>query len=197
MTEPKIVYRARSSADATALQKWLEDAGIEARVNEGLKGGGALDFGVQTDPEVVVADEDYEAARQVVAQYEDELHRPTDMSEMSDAEGQFDWPFCPQCDELRHATCQACGHVGSDFRAGDSDGGDQAESLCLTCGKPTRIVYLDTCKFCGHDFERESRSAAAAHADSTQMDTSRAMILVAGLVLVAVILVVWLIVSSG
>ena len=114
----RIVYHASNSTEATVLQGWLKDSGIEDFVlNDQV---GAFDLGLVTDPQVTVDEKDYEKASAIAQAYEAELKKETDMSVVTDAEGQFDWPICPQCDELRHAICSNCKTTGSEFATDDT-----------------------------------------------------------------------------
>jgi predicted RNA-binding Zn-ribbon protein involved in translation (DUF1610 family) len=187
--EPRIVHTARSNAEAEIIKTWLQQQGIQASIFNGEMNSGAFEI-VETDPQVIVAAEDYERALEVIDDFRNELEQPADMSRVSDAEGQFDWPLCPICDEMRLARCQKCETVSSEFSTDES--GDHDSVICLHCNEPTSIAFVDQCRFCDHDFTSEAtRHVPTAHAAAEAANANRVLLLVAGLVLLFVVLAIW------
>lgn len=194
--DPRTVYFARTSAEASIVQNWLESAGIEARTFSGEVAGGAFEF-VESEPQVIVNADDYDKAMEVVEQYKEELKNENDMADVSDAEGQFDWPICPICDELRYATCEKCGAEGSEFSTDECENG--AKATCLACSEETKIALLDTCKFCQHDFEADDNQSdfQSPFQSSESVDSNRVMLLLIGFAVLVVILAAWFIFATN
>ncbi len=174
--EPKSVYTARSKADASIVQGWLESEGIKARIFDGSDAAGIFDI-IDSDPLVLVDAPDFDKAAEIIAQYRKELEQSPDMANVSDEEGQFDWPMCPVCDEMRLANCQQCGVSGTEFSK------EQQGTTCLSCDKMTELHYADKCKFCEHDFTGATPRERAT-------DNRRVQIAVAGLILAFAILLI-------
>jgi hypothetical protein len=177
--DPKPVYHARNSAEATMVQHWLEDAGIKATVLGGEMQGGAFEI-VEADPVVIVAGEDFESAVAAIEKFREELQSGTSLDEMSEAEGQFDWPMCPQCDELREATCNNCQKTSNEFSEEITDEGRQ--TFCLACSEAVEITYSDLCRFCQHDFTASHTrdvSATDPAASEISVNTNRVILVIA------------------
>ena len=105
--DPKVVHTAETNTEAEILKGWLDQEGIKASIFNGEMNSGAFEI-IETDPQVLVHVDDYDRAMEVVKTFLEEMANQPDLSDMSDAEGQFDWPMCPVCDELRLARCEGC-----------------------------------------------------------------------------------------
>ncbi len=189
----RVIYHAQNSTEANVLQGWLKEAGIDAHIfNEEP---GVFDLGMETAPQITVDETDYEKAATIVQLYEEQLKKETDMSVVSDAEGQFDWPICPQCDELRYATCGNCQTIGSEFAANDADDGPR--TICLACSQPTEIEFVDLCKFCGHNFAMHTEDQHDLAAGSEHVNNSRVIVVIAVLVVLFIAVVFFLLISAS
>ncbi len=191
--DPRTVYQARNTTEASLVQGWLKEAGIEAQIFNGEMQGGAFEI-IETDPEVIVHVDDYERAREVVEEFLEELQQATDMSAVSDAEGQFDWPMCPGCDELRSARCDNCSVVGTEFSTEKSEDGETV--ICLACSEATLIHLVDQCQFCGHDFTETVVDKPVEHGMDA-VNSHRVAILVVGLIILLGVLGGWFIFFAG
>ena len=188
--EPRPVYKARNSAEASIVQGWLESEGIEAHVFNGEMQGGAFEI-IESDPLVLVNEEDFSQAEEIVRRYRTELEQAPDMSRVSDAEGQFDWPICPMCDELRPARCDQCEALGSEFSTEENESG-QSQVICLACSQVTTIRYVDKCQYCDHDFLAAADTGSPTDTPSAApVNNNRVMILVGGFVLLVLLLAGW------
>ncbi len=187
----KPVYFAHNSTAATVVQHALQDAGIDSRILGGELQGGALDI-VESNPVVVVAAENFDEARQVIEQFRLELQSGHDLAEMSDAEGQFNWPLCPQCDELREATCTICQTTSNEFSA--EVNGDELVVFCLACSQQVEVSFADRCRYCMHDFTAADSAADNESGSAKTLPAAnhgRAIMVVGGLGLLFVILAIW------
>ncbi len=183
--EPKTVYFARSKTEASIVKGWLEQEGIQARIFDGSDVAGIFDV-IDSDPQIIVDEKDAEAAVKIIKNYQAELQQTPDMANVSDDEGQFDWPLCPVCDELRLATCDKCDVTSNEF----SIEGDKV--VCLECNDETSLTYMDKCKFCDHDFTGATPDNVALSESSLDATNSnRAILLVCGLLVLFTILAVW------
>lgn len=192
--EPKTVYYARSKTEASIVRGWLEQEGIQAQVFDGADVAGIFDV-VDSDPQIIVDESDAEKAKEIIASYQHELQQSPDMANVSDAEGQFDWPLCPVCDEMRLAACDQCGQMGSEFSTDESDQANQV--ICLACNNPTTISFVDNCRFCDHDFTGSTPDNVSM-SDTMRDDgtsTGRVMVLVLGLLALVAILTIWFVVN--
>ncbi len=188
--DPKVVHTAQNNTEAEILKGWLEQQGIQAKVFNGEMNGGAFEI-IETDPQVIVNAEDWEKAKEIVASFQEEMSQQPDMSELSDAEGQFDWPMCPVCDELRLARCDRCGKISNEFAAEDSQKLDRV--FCPQCDEPSNIAFLDLCKYCEHDFTGATpNTVAMTDVDSTNVN--RVFILVGSLAALILVLTIWFLV---
>jgi hypothetical protein len=181
--DPKPVYFARTTTEASLARNWLEQAGIASRVVGGESQSGALEI-IESDPVVFVSAEDVERAQVALSEFHAQLESGTGLDEMHDAEGQFDWPLCPQCDELRQATCTACGKSGSEFSAETADG--ETRIWCLACGQHAVVEFADRCPWCQHDFAAAESGADGDSEPDTHavVNSTRVILLVAGMVLI-------------
>jgi Putative prokaryotic signal transducing protein len=183
--EPVPIFRANSAAQARLVQNWLEDNGIPSTL-VGADGDSAGLFEiVEADPIVIVAGEDYERAAAALEDYATSVRSEENLSRMSEEEGQFGWPICPTCDELRQATCGKCGYKGSEYDVQVSEAGTLIR--CMKCNELTSIVQAETCPFCQHVFGEELQPAE----ESTQevvTNTNRVLILMIGIALTIAIL---------
>lgn len=188
--DPKVVHTAQNNTEAEILKGWLEEQGIQAKVVNGEMNSGAFEI-IETDPQVIVNAEDWDKATEIVAAFQQEMSQQPDMSELSDAEGQFDWPMCPVCDELRLARCEGCGKISNEFAAEDSQSKDHV--FCPQCDETSRITFLDLCKYCEHDFTGATpNKVAMTDVDSTNVN--RVFILVGSLAVLILVLTIWFLV---
>jgi hypothetical protein len=178
------VFHARNAAEAALVCNWLEDAGIKSNVIGGHQQSGALEV-VEADPIVVVASEDLEQAENAIREFR-ELTSKAPVESVSDAEGQFDWPLCPVCDELRQATCDNCQVTSSEFATERID--DQISTICLACKQQVTITFVDKCRYCQHQFD-EDESAPAEGREATNI--GRVLLLLGGLAALFLVLI-WL-----
>lgn len=162
--EPVPVFRATSSSQASLVQNWLEDSGIESTLLGGEMQSGAFDI-VQSDPVVLVAAEDYERAMQTLEEYQTAVRSGKNLENMSEEEGLFGWPICPQCDELQEATCSECGQTSSEFTVDVVN--ETSKTRCLRCGKEAELTPSATCRFCQHDFLSEKNADETVSLDGT------------------------------
>jgi hypothetical protein len=189
--EPKTVFVARSKAQASIVQGWLEQEGIAARIFDGSDVAGIFDV-VDSDPQIIVDADDAERAVEIIKGYQAELEQSPDMANVSDEEGQFDWPMCPVCDEMRLATCNKCQSVSNEY----STDGDIV--VCLACNEETTIAYAEKCKFCDHDFTGVTPdNVSLADSSMEATNTNRVLVLVAGLIVLFAILAVWYQMATG
>ncbi len=176
--DPTPVYYARSNSEATMVLHWLEEAGIRATVMGGEAQGGAFEI-IESNPVVFVNGDDRERAEQSVAAFREQLQSSVGLDEMSEAEGQFNWPICPICDELREATCGSCGKTGSEFSA--EVGEEELIVYCLACGQQAPVEFAERCRYCQHDFtEDQAGLTPSGTADSAEpvVNVARAMFLI-------------------
>ena len=167
-------------------QNWLLDAGIKARTFDDE--GGIIEF-TESEPQVLVDEADYERAHEVVMQYVAELQNENSMDAVSDAEGQFDWPICPICDELRPAKCLKCERVSTEFSTDESDGQDKI--ICIACSQETEIELAERCNYCEHDFSTDDSTLRLETGNEPRdADGGRVMIVVGILVLLAIAIAV-------
>ena len=193
--EPVPVYHAHNSTEATMVQHWLEEHGVPSRVIGGEMQAGVFDV-IEADPIVIVAPEDLERAQAALEQFRQQLQSGMSLADLSDEEGQFDWPICPQCDELREATCQECDTTSSEFSTQTTDGGE--EITCLACSQVVEISLADTCRFCMHDFTQVVTESNPTFGPSdAPVNNSRVMVVIAALVALAVLIGVWFLTSGG
>lgn len=190
--DPKVVHTARSNTEAEIIKSWLEQQGITAKIFNGEMNSGAFEI-IETDPQVIVNADDFDRAKEVIEDFKHELEQTSDMSDVSDAEGQFDWPMCPVCDEMRLARCEKCNTIGSEFSTEEST--DANHVFCLDCNAVTTIVFVDKCKFCDHDFTGATpMRVSIAEAEATNIN--RVLILVGGLLVLILILAAWFIMTT-
>ncbi len=193
--EPKVVHNARSNTEAEIIKSWLEQQGIPAKVFNGEMSGGAFEI-IETDPQVLVSEEDFDRALSVIEDFRAELEQTPDMSRVSDAEGQFDWPLCPVCDEMRLARCDQCNEVSSEFSTDESS--DEKHMICLACNQSTTLSMLDQCQFCDHDFTGNTPdNVALADVSSDATNTNRVLLLVAGMIVLFIILTIWFVTTTA
>ncbi len=147
--DPVPVFRATSSSQAALVQNWLEDSGIESTLLGGEMQSGAFDI-IESDPVVLVAAEDYDRALQSLEEYKIVIRSRKNLDDMSEEEGLFGWPICPQCDELQEATCSKCGQTSSEFTVDVIN--EVSKTTCLRCHEETELTPSSTCRFCQHDF---------------------------------------------
>ena len=192
--DPRNVHTARSNAEAEIIKGWLEQQGIQARIFNGEMAGGAFDI-IESDPQVIVNSDDYERALKIIDDFRAELELSPDMSNVSDAEGQFNWPMCPVCDEMRLALCDQCNMIGSEFSTDESAGGIQV--ICLECNAQTTITFVDKCKFCEHDFTGETPDIVSLKDSSMEStNTNRVILLLFGLLVLLVVLTIWFVIAT-
>lgn len=192
---PRPVYHAHNATEATLIHNWLSEAGIESRILGGETQAGAFDL-VETNPVIIVSEDDVERAQAAIRQFHAELQTNGELEEMSDAEGQFNWPICPQCDELREATCQQCNKTSTEFSAEVDE--QDLQVFCLACGSPVSVDFSDHCRYCQFDFAAEE--AAAGDPDMAlpaETSPGRALAVVIILGLLGLAVVIWLIMSAN
>ena len=186
--DPKVVHTAETNTEAEILKGWLDQEGIKASIFNGEMNSGAFEI-IETDPQVLVHVDDYDRAMEVVKTFLEEMANQPDLSDMSDAEGQFDWPMCPVCDELRLARCEGCKQNSNEFSNLDSSSGDRA--FCPRCDAVNPIEFLDHCKFCQHDFTGGT-PVQISMADVESTNVNRVIILIASLAALILILGIWM-----
>lgn len=160
-SHPTEIYRAANPLQAQMLKGFLEDRGIDARVENDLlqAAGGDLPLGWTAAPRVMVAAEDESQAREAALEFDATLreHRETSPGEVLDHDDEQwkDWPRCPQCNTLRRAQCGICGTAGVSFPLADIDDSVQPPRVllhCATCDDHFRPSFFRTCHECSHDF---------------------------------------------
>lgn len=186
--DPKVVHTAETNTEAEILKGWLDQEGIKASIFNGEMNSGAFEI-IETDPQVLVHVDDYDRAMEVVKTFLEEMANQPDLSDMSDAEGQFDWPMCPVCDELRLARCEGCKQNSNEFSNLDSSSGDRA--FCPRCDAVNAIEFLDHCKFCQHDFTGGT-PVQISMADVESTNVNRVIILIASLAALILTLGIWM-----
>ena len=186
--DPKVVHTAETNTEAEILKGWLEQEGIKATIFNGEMNSGAFEI-IETDPQVLVQVDDYDRAVDVVKTFVEEMANQPDLSDMSDAEGQFDWPMCPVCDELRLARCEGCEQDSNEFSSLDASNASTA--FCPRCDAVNPILFLDHCKFCQHDFTG-STPEQISMSDVESTNVNRVVILVASLMTLVLVLAVWM-----
>ena len=199
----KTVYRARNIAEATIVKSILDDAGIKSQLlNDSLRSAlGELTNNEASAPQLVVDEAHYDEARQLVRDYEVSLQSDVE-PDITDIEGQFDWPICPDCDELREMTCPACDYSGPEFTefAEGSQEEDEASAMdsdfpimiCSRCQHKTALSLNPTCRFCKHEFSRPSDgSEHLSHLENTNF--SRVGFLLIALTVTAAMILAWMI----
>ena len=186
--DPKVVHTAETNTEAEILKGWLDQEGIKASIFNGEMNRGAFEI-IETDPQVLVHVDDYDRAMEVVKTFLEEMANQPDLSDMSDAEGQFDWPMCPVCDELRLARCEGCKQNSNEFSNLDSSSGDRA--FCPRCDAVNAIEFLDHCKFCQHDFTGAT-PVQISMADVESTNVNRVITLIASLAALILILGIWM-----
>ena len=192
--DPKVAHTAKNNSEAEIIKSWLEQQGIKATVFNGEMNSGAFEI-IESDPQVVVNADDYDRAIEVIAEFKNELEQMPDMSNVSDAEGQFDWPMCPVCDEMRLARCEKCDHIGSEFSTEESDEANQL--ICLECNEKTTIEFVVHCKFCEHDFTGSTPdNISIAETSMESANKNRVLLLVTGMIILFVALAIWFIITT-
>ena len=186
--DPRVVYTAETNTEAEILKGWLEQQGIKASIFNGEMSSGAFEI-IETDPQVLVHVDDYDRAVDVVETFVEEMANQPDLSDMSDAEGQFDWPMCPVCDALRLARCGGCQQNSNEFSNLDTSSGNTA--FCPRCDAVHPIEFLDHCEYCQHDFTG-STPEQISMSDVESTNVNRVVILIAGMVLLVLIIAVWM-----
>jgi len=190
-SQPTTVYTARSKTEASIVQGWLQQEGIKARVFDGSDVAGIFDV-IDSDPQIIVDASDAEQATEIIKGFQAELQQAPDMANVSDAEGQFDWPICPVCDEMRLAACDACQATSSEY----STDGDQV--VCLACNDVTTITYADKCKFCDHDYTGATPDNVTIAESSIEAatNTNRVLLLVGGMILLFILMTIWFVLAT-
>lgn len=188
--EPRVVFRASNPTQASLVQNWLEDDGIHATVVGGEAAGGAFEL-VEVDPIVYVDASDLEKATESIKEFLASLATSNNLDEMSEAEGQFDWPMCPQCDELREAQCLHCQEISTEFSVDDAQA--DRSITCLKCSEITEIRLQDRCRYCQHDFvaaEQQQHVDPGGTLVPAQPDVNmRRVAIVIGIALVLVVVI--------
>lgn len=169
------IYRASSSQQATLLKTLLTNFEIDCEVDGGAlqDGAGELPVGWAAAPRIRVWKKDEEDARQIIEDFENGKFAHDDEQgwiNVDFADGGFNWPECPQCEESRHAICSACQFVGLDFETealfnvSIGDNGSVADHssnpfllVCPICAEKNSPQFLDHCKFCSHTFQDGSK----------------------------------------
>ena len=99
----KVVFVTDNQSEIRIVQELFREKGIESTLSNKTLSQGSEDNPLEIlVHQLEVAEADFERAGQIVDNYETTESMPL---AISDAEGQFDWPICPQCDELQQAIC--------------------------------------------------------------------------------------------
>jgi hypothetical protein len=166
----EIIYSSKSIEEALLLRALLEERGIDAVVeNELLQAAtGGLPLGPTTSPQVRVAADQAQKARQVVKAFEQ--HQQAARTRPSEYAGdpQNDicaWPVCPECGRRRQTVCPICETLGDDFPLADANYGAAAHArgengssangltvLCHICDEPFTPEFFRRCSGCGHQY---------------------------------------------
>lgn len=198
ITKTTIIYTAQRIDDAQLLANTLIERGIEAVIeNEALQGGvGGLPPGVTTAPQIRVAAEDAQKARQVVAEFERQLHfGPLQTDERSQPSHQswHDWPVCPSCGQRRQTQCPVCQVSSDNFHLAEfndiapsgGDGGGEESPLpllmCPTCDEAFTPRFYRACPWCNHQFEKHGLEAGSETASGEEF-SPRMLAVLMGLV---------------
>jgi hypothetical protein len=161
VSEPTVIFSARSAVDAHLLKNILAENGIEAQV---LNAATATVVGVGSSivwPQVAVAAKDVAEARRIAAEFDQHTAIGTSdkVEPATSAVALGDWPVCPRCGARRTAICPACRTVGSDFPPADAipdrEPGAAAPLLllCPECDEPFTPGYLRRCAQCDYQFD--------------------------------------------
>lgn len=122
-----VVYTAATEPVAYQLKNLLADAGIDATVSETGISGVTATSGADWAAEILVREDDAEAARRIAEEFDARTSRPSQASQEapaeppSPAEASGAWPRCPQCGALRVTRCPACGTTGTRFDQADPE----------------------------------------------------------------------------
>ncbi len=193
--DPKTVYYARNPIEAKMVQSFLTEAGIESVILGGGEQAGLFDMG-DVEPVIMVAPDDVERAEAAIAQFREESQTENNLADVSDAEGQFNWPICPQCDELRDATCNQCQTTSTEFSADLA--GEDLHVVCLACHEQVAVTFADRCRYCMHDFAAaESMDPESPGSDfEPAVSNGRAVLLVAAIGLLILVMAIWFALST-
>lgn len=194
--DPKPVFYARNPIEASMVQNFLKEADIESVVLGGGEQSGLFDM-ADVEPVVMVAPDDVERAEAAIAQFREESQSDNNLADLSDAEGQFNWPICPQCDELRDATCNQCQTTSNEFSADLA--GEDLHVVCLACNEHVEVTFADHCRFCMHDFAAaESMDPESTGSDfESAVSNGRAVLLVAAIGLLILVMAIWFALSTS
>lgn len=159
--QPTIVYSADSTQQAYLLRSLLADEGIPAQVvNDAIQiAGGDLPVGWRAAAKVVVAEEQADAARRFVAQFDLATQQRRQTVLEADDVGEelrpwADWPHCPQCEQPRSARCPTCLAASTSFPLAEMPDTDDGLPIfhCPTCDDAMRPEWYRRCARCGHDY---------------------------------------------
>lgn len=157
---------------------------------------GELPVGEATSPTVAVDELQYDKARQIVEEYEAMMQKGGDVADITDIEGQFDWPICPVCDELREMTCIKCNYSGSEFVESTQGSPDEHAAaipmmMCRQCEATSPLALHSICRFCKHDFTVDEDPDQLRSEIPTDGNTGKILFLIALIIFLFVAFLLW------
>jgi hypothetical protein len=201
----EIIYNAKGIEEALLLKSLLEERGIDAVIeNDVLQAAaGALPLGPTTAPQVRVAADQAQKARQVVAAFEQHQQiartRPSELA--GDPRNDLSaWPVCPQCGRRRQTVCPICETAGDEFPLADANFGatrpedaDDASRrltvICNICDEPFTPDFYRRCAWCGHEFPDGRAAAGEVHDHEREYLTPQAWIVILAMIGITVAII--------
>lgn len=211
----RVIHVAASRGQAHTLRNLLAEHGITAYVQNDFAAGDVYGVDAVSDrnaPCVVVADENFEQARQILDDaaraIEQGLPSPELAQLVNEADHHVDpWPLCPHCGRGRLTSCPVCETAGThfapafmpDFGSDEPGSGvdrpDAPMVLCPTCDEPFAARFPARCEWCGHRFrdgyEPPPGELQTLAGFSTFDVGSRAVLVTLGLIAFAAALLGW------